>query len=438
MHARPNVILIVEDSLRADHLGCYGYRHATSPAIDRMAAEGVRFENMFCSGLPTHPAFTTLHAGQHPITHGIVSHNGKAVFSRTTPVLPEIFMNAGYTTCAFDNLIREKTWLGRGFEFVIDPGLRRVLTLLVTREEIHARALPWLRTYCREPLFVLLHYWDCHAPYVPPQRYRGMFYSGNPTDPDNHGLDPYWEQPLGPLARDTWLNGPGGRITDPNYVTALYDQCIRYADDGVAELLDEIDQLGIAENTLIVFTADHGESLTDHGLFFEHVGLYDCTLRVPFIMRWPGRLPAGRTVPDLFEMRDVAPTLLEAVGLHTPPSMNGTSFWAAATGAGAGGRDRVFGVESTWQGRWSLRTRDHKFILGRETGLYGKPLKELYDLRVDPGETNDLAATCRPLAESMEASLEAWIQDRLAEAGRKQDPLVEQGLSLRQMVPIPQ
>jgi len=432
MNEKPNVLLITVDTLRADHLGCYGYRRPTSPYIDAIAQEGTLCERMFCSAIPTHPSYTTLYTGQHAITHGIVSHGGEATLDTTTPVLPELFLQAGYTTCALDTLMRDRLWFGRGYEYYIDPGLRRTLRLSVTCDELNARAIPWLRAHADEPFFLFLHYWEPHAPYAPPERYRRLFYKGNPTDPNNHSLEDWWRHPLGVLARNTWLRTADGPVTDVEYVAALYDQEVRHVDDGIGQLVMALDELGLAERTLVMILSDHGESMTEHGIFFEHHGLYDCTLRVPLIARWPGRIPQGIRLPQMLQTQDIAPTLLEAAGLPIPTTMEGRSFWKLLTGETQdSGHEAVISLECTLQAKWSLRTREYKFILAREPDFYGNPLRELYDLMADPGEERNIAQERPELTAAMEAELEAWIADRLRATGRNEDPLREQGISLK-------
>jgi len=433
MRDQINVLLITVDSLRADHLGCYGYYRPTSPRIDELAEEGALVEWLLCSAIPTHPSYTTLYTGQHAITHGIVAHAGKNVLSRWAPFLSELFMEEGYTTCALDNLMRVRLWFGRGYEFYIDSSIKRPLVVNVSAEDISSRAIQWLRFYRDEqPFFMFLHYWDPHYPFLPPQEYRHLFYDGdNPTDPDNHALDAWWRHPFGAIARDTWLRTPNGPITDPDYLVALYDQEIRYTDDQVAELLAALDELGLTENTLVVFVADHGESMTEHGIFFEHHGLYDTVLHVPLIVRLPGRVPAGLRLPRMFQTQDLAPTVLEAAGLAIPREMEGHSMWPLLMGEGQeGGYDRVISLECSWQAKWSLRTDRYKFILAREPDLYGTPMRELYDLVVDPGEEHNIAEERPDIAADMEAELEGWIAERLQEMGKSQDPLVEHGVSL--------
>lgn len=433
MTDRPNIVVLAVDTLRADHLGAYGYAKPTSPNIDAFASQGVLAEWMLCPVIPTFPSFTTFYTGQLPLTHGILAHGGDARLDRDAPHLVPLLLGEGYTTCAVDNLMRERLWFGRGYEFYIDPGLRRTLSLTVTCEELNARAIPWLRQHREEPFFLFIHYWDPHSPYVPPERYTAMFYEGgNPTDPDNHSLDGMWEHPNGLIARDSWLRSPDGLITDANYVAALYDAEIRYLDDAIGQILNELEDLGLADETLVVLMADHGESMTEHGIYFDHFGLYDTVIHVPFIARWPGQLPAGRRIPAMLQISDITPTLLEALDITRPHAMEGRSFWPLLTGASEeGGHEEVISVEATWQAKWALRTRRYKFILDREPPQDGEPQHELYDLEADPGETTNLITERPDVAAEMEARLEGWIARKLHELGREEDPLILDGALLK-------
>src|SRR5262245_13065877 len=258
MDTPTNVLALTVDTLRADRLGCYGHSRPTSPHIDALASQGTLAERFFCAGIPTQPSYTTLYTGQHPLTHGVVAHGGRFELAKDAPFLPQIFLREGYTTCAVDNLARVKAWFGRGYEFYIDPSVRRPLLLGVTCEELNGRILPWLRQHRAEPFFLFLHYWDPHWPLTPPARYAGLFYDGppagfaGPADPANRALEAWWRHPLGALARDTWARRPEGPITDPAYVAALYDREVRHLDDGVAALLGTLDELGLADDTLVI------------------------------------------------------------------------------------------------------------------------------------------------------------------------------------------
>ncbi|HZO89512.1 MAG TPA: sulfatase [Chthonomonadaceae bacterium] len=426
-----NIIFIVIDTLRASRLGCYGYPKPTSPTLDRLAGQGARFARCFAPGIPTTPAHTTMYTGQHPLTHNIVCHGGQADLERSVPVLPELLQSAGYTTAAVDNLYDLKPWLARGYEFYINPSCRHKLRLLVSCEEINARAIPWLKAHAREKFFLFLHYWEPHTPYLPPERYR-TFYppDRDPFAPEHTTFAPIKRQPFWGMFGDTWFNKLGP-VTDAEYIASLYDAEIRHVDDGVAELLDALEATGLAEDTLVVLTGDHGESLYHHDIYFDHHGLYEDTIHVPLLFRNPKKISAGTVLTPMVQHLDLAPTLLDAVGAAVPPSMEGRSLWPLLTGqAEKGGWDQVVCCECTWQAKWALRTETSKFILAREPDFHNTPPRELYDLAADPEETRNLAVERWEQAAEMEAELEAWIAAGLARTGRTEDPLRAQGITL--------
>lgn len=427
MSEKINIIVLAIDSLRADHLGCYGESRPLTPAIDRLAGQGVLWEQCFAPAIPTHPSFTTFYTGQHPLTHNVVCHGGQALLEASTPTLPELLLQAGYTTCAIDNLGWGKyAWFNRGYEYYLDPSRRQQLPLMVSAEDLNQRAIQFLRGHAQEPFFLLVHYWDVHTPYLPPESYRRRFYQGDDqADPANHSLDPLWQHPLGKTWQDTWFKWVGG-VTDAAFVDALYAGALNYLDDQVERLLGELATLGLEERTLVVLMADHGESLTEHGIYYDHHGLYDCCLHVPLILRWPGHAPAGSRRADLAQHFDLAPTLLAAAGLEPPAAMEGRNLLTADRQPPG----QMVSAENTWQSKWSLRTAGHKFILARRPDHYGTPPRELYDLHADPGETRNLAAEQPDLYAGMEAELESLIRRRLEALGRSQDPLLEQDITL--------
>ena len=427
-----NIVLIAVDTLRARQLQCYGYERPTTPATDALAREGVLFEDMVCSGIPTHPSFTTLYTGQHPMTHGIVAHSGDAVLDRRAPMLPEILLKSGWTTCAVDNLGSARPWFQRGYEFYIDPSRRRSLGLMVTCEQQNARALEFLRHHGEEQFFLFVHYWDPHTPYLPPASHRHMFYDGDAkraSDPTDRSLDELWAHPLGKAWRDTWFKSLGG-VSDADYVRALYDASIRYADDGIGAMLQELETLDLSDRTLVVVMGDHGECLGEHGVWYDHHGLYEENIHVPFVMRGPGRLPSGTRVPQTVRTMDIAPTLLALAGIGAPDAMDGSSMLPLVDGSvdgEYGGGDAVITAECTWQAKWSLRTPEHKFIKSRSVDFYGSPERELYDRRADARETTDIAAAAPGIADELEGQLEDWIAAEVARLGRTGDPVTEQG-----------
>jgi len=426
-----NIVFIVVDTLRASRLGCYGYPLPTSPTIDRLAEEGVRFERAFAPGIPTTPAHTTIFTGMHPLSHNIVCHGGTADLDRRIPVFPELLQRGGFTTAAVDNLYNIKPWLARGYEYYVNPASRHRLNLMVTCEEINSRAIPWIRSHASEKFFLFLHYWEPHTPYLPPMRYRKFYPSGrDPFSTDHTSLEPMKRQPFWDMFKDTWFDKLGP-VTDADYIASLYDAEIRHVDDGIAAIMETLDETGLTGETLVVLTGDHGESMYQHDIFFDHHGLYEDVIHVPLIMRCPGRIPAGHTVCPMVQHLDIAPTFLSIGGCPTPSNMEGRNLWPLATNATEnGGWERVICCESTWQSKWAIRTDDSKLIVARAQDQHGMPPRELYDLIADPLEQSNLANKLPKQVSALEQELESWISDGLAKNGRTVDPLIEQGITL--------
>jgi arylsulfatase A-like enzyme len=276
---------------------------------------------------------------------------------------------------------------------------------------------------------MFMHYWDPHTPYLPPRAYRRLFYEGDPYDPTNTSLDAMREHPLGQAWEEAWFKMLGGRVTDADYIEALYDGEIRFLDEGLAMLIGALEKQGLADDTLVVITGDHGELMYRHGVFFDHHGLYDGNLHVPLIVHHPSLAP--RRVPQLVASIDVAPTILDFCQLETPPEMDGTALtpWLRGEREDAV-RPYVVSQECTWQMKWSLRRPDEKVIVAREPDYYGTPPLEYYDLREDPDEMNNRADDRPERAAELAQELEAWLAARMAAHGLEEDPLVAHGLTL--------
>jgi arylsulfatase len=433
-----NVLFIAIDSLRADHLGCYGYHRDTSPNLDALARQGLLFGGMFAPGIPTQPSFTTMYTGQYPLTHGIISHGGTETLRPERPFFTEELQRTGLVTCAVDNMYSMRPWFARGYEFYIDPSHRAKMSLAVSCEGINRRAIPWLRAHAQTPFFLFVHYWDTHTPYHPPPRLRHRYYDGDPTREQFTSLEPMKSAPLGdiwanqwlaPLAKKVWH---GRVIRDAEYVVALYDACIRYVDGAVGALLAALEETGAADESLVIVTSDHGEMMYRHGIFFDHHGLYNPNIRVPFVVRWPGRIRAGQRRDEMFELVQVAPTILEAAGAAIPDAMEGKSLAPLLLDAdtAAPSTDRVISEECTWQVKWCLLREERKLILAREPDLYGRPMRELYHLTQDPGELRNIADDRPSEVAELECELEEWIARTLERNGLERDPLLTHGMTL--------
>lgn len=428
------VIFVSLDTLRATRLSCYGYGKPTSPHLDRIASEGVLFERAYAADIPTEVAHTDIFTGKLGLRTGIVSHGSTLThLAKTTEWLPTMMRNAGYTTAAVDNLYQLKEWFARGFNYYINSvGKKR----WIDGRTVNDLAKAWIGQHKDDDFFLFLHYWDAHTPYLPPEQYKTQFYEQgrDPFDPQNRSMEPAYNHTAYPFFKHHHYDLLGN-ITDSDYMSALYDAEIRYLDDMLLELDEFLEAQGIKEDTLLVLFGDHGESLDEHDIYWDHCGLYEATVRVPIIMRWPGHIPAGRRVSGLVQQVDMMPTILEAAGLKAPASMDGRSLWPSIRGEAEGTQSHVFLSECAWQASRGVVTAEHKFIRTVDAGPFSRPPRELYDLRHDPNESVNLAEERPELADQYEAMLDDWIASMLD--GRA-DPMTEQlqkaGLPFRQRI----
>ena len=424
-----NVIFIALDTCRADHLSAYGYHRRTTPNLEQLAAQGVRFDWCIAQNNATQPSYTTMYAGQHPVTHNIVAHSGHVWLDDSVALLPEILRRHGVITAAVDDLYEMKRWFARGYDYYVNPAGARKPHRLVTADDINERALPLLRhlaAHRGRDFFLFLHYWDSHTRYQPPPPFDTLYYDGDPRDPAKHSLDPLRGTYFGDVVFKGWLDD----ITDAEYITALYDGCLSYADDRVGQVLHELSSLGLDRDTIVLVTGDHGESMTEHNIFFDHHGLYDPTLHVPLIVRAPGRLPAAAQVRPMVRHIDIVPTLLDLLGLPPHEQADGSSLVPLVEGRARSHVEMVVTTECSWQCTWGLRTDRWKYLRAVYPGMHGAPPQELYDLQADHGETRNLADEMPATRDELDARLQSWIDEQLRRLGRSEDPLKAQGPSL--------
>ena len=429
-----NIVYLVLDTLRADHLGCYGYQRNTSPNMDRLASEGVLFEYAYPSDVPTQPSFTSMFTGLRGIHTGIVSHSYFEELDEDVPVLPEILAQNGVTTAAVSTLYTMRRWFARGFQYYMNPaaGNRRKLQQ-VDAEEINAYAVPWIEEHREEPFFLFLHYWDPHGLYKPPEKYRDLFYDGDPYDPDNHSLDELKASPVWSFTKNQ-VDAIGENITDLEYVVSQYDSEIRYVDDQVQVIFDTLEKQGLGDDTLIILTSDHGESMGEHNFYFDHFETYDTTIHVPLIMKHPKLLPMGKRVDQLIQSTiSIAPTALNLYGIEPPPRMKGKDLVKIAKGEEEG-YPEIISNQGLWTAKRVIRTKEWKLIKTTHKAFWDTPPRELYKIDEDPDETVDLAETRPEIVDMLELRLSRFLDDELE---GKVDPLdlaVSRGLPVYEWV----
>lgn len=429
-----NVVLIALDSQRADHLGCYGYPKRTTPFIDSIARRGVLFERCYAPNIPTHPSFTTMLTGKEAITHNIVNIGGGAPITEGIRLLPEILREHGYVTAAVDSMGRHFT---RGFDEYAEYGWDRSNpTVLRKAETVNEKALPVIErlTGQDQPFFLFIHYWDPHTPYLPPSPYRNRFYDQD-KDPyalDNHSLDEAWSWEPFKWYFHQWMPS----VTDADYVVNLYDGETAYMDRHLRSVFRALAPR--QDETLIIVTADHGEILNEQLGYFDHHGLYEGDIHVPLIFYWPGNVPRGRRVPGFVQNIDLAPTILDVAGIADLDAMEGMSLLPPLFGLRDGNYEELYFSEATWQVKRAIRTRDWKLIDSIEPDPHGRPMRELFDLRADPGEQHNVVENHPDKARELGTRLAGWVEQRLAETGRTVDPVREQGACATRIgTPIP-
>lgn len=416
-----NIVLFAIDSLWADHMSCYGYRRLTTPHIDKFAQSGVLFENTFSPHIPTTPAYASMLTGMDCFSTDVVALRHKGPLTEQVATLPEILREAGYqTTCVgFSG-----NPSSRGFDRYLDyDGWGPDETGKSPKaENLNRVAIPELERLAKEdaPFFLFLRHMDPHSPYLPPAPFDQMFYSKDPCDPSVNTMKPVLE--FKPFAEyfKSWM--PQG-ITDAEYVIAQYDGAIAYMDACIQRILTRIDELGLSENTLVIINSDHGETLMDHECYFDHHGLYDCTLHVPLIMRLPGVLPAGVRIPGYNLHQDLVPTILELAGIDTGRQFDGQSLLPLIRGERPANYSGFYITEATWMRKHGWRTPEWKLIVALEPDFHFKPEVELYNLILDPGENHNVADQYPGVVEALRRQMDEWIAKRENETGRT-NPMV--------------
>lgn len=414
---QPNVLLITIDTLRADHLSCYGYHLRTTPNIDRLAAEGTRFERAYTTIPLTGPAHFSLFTSGYPQEHGAringVAHNEQA----PVLLLPQVLRKFGYHTAAFISawpLTSRLTRLDRYFDHY-DEELNRTYQWFNSSrfaEDVTPRVIEWLRANGLQPFFVWVHYFDPHSPYD----FRKAF------------------SRLPRLGRAS----PGALPSDDEtrFRVASYDSEVAYTDHYVGKLLETLRGLKLEKSTLVVLLSDHGESLGEHGYVGHGRHLYENIVRIPLIFRWPGVVQAGKSVASDVSLLDVAPTILELVagaGYDSPVPLGGRSLAGSLYEGGAPPEQRVI-RHITFAGKKGFFPRWFSFLW---TSVDERPLRvgmlagsrkliwspqdeslEIFNLTRDPFEQAPLKPGRKtPLYQAETARLDQWFESTAGAAG---------------------
>jgi arylsulfatase A-like enzyme len=377
----PSVLLVTIDTLRADHLGVYGYRRKTSPNIDALAQEGTVFDAAYTFWPKTRGSFVMIHTGRRP------SQNG---YSRTRPVLlgfnptiADVLQRAGYATAAFvDNPnVAAQYGYSKGFETYRQLWEEKALVTEMDRAQAITEGAAGYLAAARpeKPFFLWLHYVNPHAPYTPPAPFDKAFLDADartgrelPVVATFHdGIPKQWA-----------VDGQRRR----GYYVAQYDGEIAAADQEVGRVMEALKASRVSDHTVVILTSDHGESLGEHGYYFDHgEDIFDPCLAIPLIIRLPGST-GGRRTAVLASTLDLMPTIIDAAKVSYPPDLAGSSLLPATTAGGVVGAPRLHAQNE----RGLTGAFDRRFKAVATPGEAGARMA-LYDRQLDPGETKDLS-----------------------------------------------
>lgn len=431
--APPNIIFISIDTLRADHLGCYGYERDTSPGIDALAKESVRFDHAFSQSSWTLPSHMSMMTSQYPHVHGV--ETGRKPLPDSAVTLAEVLSSSGYYTAAFVSWVYVDSRYGfsQGFDAFKEliPPKNKVDSSTkwsFKAKQVADAAIEWVEKPNRgeTPFFLFVHFFDPHIDYAPPDGYDKMF------DPDYAGPAQGTFQWL-----KTYIKGihrVPNKIAprDLEHVKALYDGEIRYTDLHIKRLLDAVDKHVGLDNCLVVLTSDHGEEFFDHGSMEGHQWtLYDEIIHVPLIIRFPQHRHAGKVVSDPVELIDIAPTIIDFACAEAPPNFEGRSLRPLATSPPDAER-LVFAETRRHTVRQSIRGPRYKLIHTDPTGTNARGIPivsgyQLFDLEADPGEQKNIFDPDQDISKLLVSRLAAIRQS--AGPGEDEDEDIEVELS---------
>ncbi|HEX5501772.1 MAG TPA: sulfatase [Thermomicrobiales bacterium] len=443
------ILYIDVDSLRPDHLGCYGYHRDTSPAIDALARDAVRFDQCYVTDAPCLPSRTALWSGRCGFHTGVVGHGGTAAqpfvegpargfrdrFGATGWLAA--LRQAGYSTATVSSFgERHSAWHWyAGYNEIHNPGKNG----LERADEVSAVALDWLRRNARrDAWFLHVNFWDPHTPYRTPPAYGDPFaeeplpawlteevrqrsWDGfgphSAQEPHEWGGETFYREfPCLPAQLDSpqalrrWIDG--------------YDTGIRYADDHIGRLINTLADAGVLDETAIVVGADHGENQGELNVWGDHQTADAATCRVPLLVRWPGLTGGGRVDRALHYHYDWAATAIELAGGAVPAGWDGRPFTAAFRSGEEAGRDYLVTSQGAWACQRGVRFDRYLCLRTYHDGYKALEPVKLFDLAADPHEQRDLAAERPDLVALAMGRLADWQHEIMLTSGRDVDPLL--------------
>jgi choline-sulfatase len=439
------------DTLRPDHLGCYGYQRNTSPNIDRIAAQGVRFDNYYCSDAPCLPSRAALMTGQFGIHSGIVGHGGTAADLRLEGAprdfadrlvhwtggqsIPMMLRQAGFYTASISPFAERHGawWFNAGFNDMHNPGKSGD----ESAEEITPAALKWINDNAnRENWFLHVNYWDAHADYRAPEEFGNPFEGAPLPDWFDESVIEKHRQAVGPnSAREMSMYTNDPVPGKPRHVPEIknmedlrrhfdgQDCGIRYMDGHIGQLFDALEAQGVLDELVIIISADHGENHGELGIYKEHGTADHATCRIPMIVRWPGVTPEGHADDGLHYNLDLAPTLAELLDRPAHARWDGESFAPVLRDGQDCGRDSLVISQCAHVCQRGVRFGPWLYMRTYHDGYHLFPKEMLFNIEEDPHEQHDLADKRPDLCREGVYILNEWHDRMMATMPDAIDPL---------------
>lgn len=435
------------DSMRPDHFGCSGYGRNTTPNLDRVAREGVRFTHAYCNSSPCVPARASFISGLFGVHHGALTHWGPGSVFRVPsdgirywqdmPLLTRYLRQHGFETVTFSSFAdrHQAFWFCGGWSEVHTPTLKQGAEIA---EEVNAAVLPWLRAHGRDDnWFLHVQYWDPHRNYTVEPRWIDVI-AGDPIPdwPDEEAIAQH-QANSGPFtASELFPHGEGGQspvATMPAQVADRrdfkqfvdgYDGAIRYMDDQIGQIFQALVELGVFDETAVVISADHGEAMGEQGVYGDHVCAGEAVHNIPLIIRWPGGAQ-DRSYDGLLYGLDFHPTLCELLEIAIPSGWDGQSFAAAVRGEEWAGRPYVVLDHALYCCQRAVRTPDWLFLRTYHPGLFPFADMMLFDMQRDPHQTANLTAERGDVCAQMDHLMQNWLHANLGHHGSLPDPMPE-------------
>lgn len=441
------IILFDIDCLRPDHLGCYGYHRPTSPNIDRIAGQGVRFNNYFCADSPCLPSRMGFASGRFGINNGVVSnHSAGAKFQIKTrgyvgpepenEMLMRRLRTTGLDTISISNFADRHNmfWYTCGFSEFHTPNLKGGQE---TAEEIHVPVMRWLKQNAtRENYLLHINYWDTHRIYKMDESWADRF-ADHPVEqswPDDdaikqhQSLDGYFtanRQFKDNKSTVPLMPGAVNNRKDFQHMLTGYDASIAYVDHHVGIVLEELQKQGVLDDAVLIVTSDHGDAFGEHGIYSDHVNADECIHNIPLVIKWPGQAKPDTQCDSMVYNVDLSATLCEMLGAEIPEQWDGVSFAPQLRGQPGNERDYLVWSCALYAVQRAVRTRQHLMIRTYDHYDYGTPPVELFDIQQDKYQTTNLAESHPEIVQRCDHLMNQWLHDQRVKPSFTCDPLAK-------------